>query len=125
MKSLLVVAHGSRRQASNDEVRTLILKLREQANVFAQIDCAFLELAEPSIPNGLRQLIKRGATDLIVLPYFLSAGRHVVEHIPAEIEIVRQEYPKISILLVPHLGAADGITTLLLKQSQLFIPSNM
>ena len=49
-KSLLLVAHGSRREASNDEVRALTARVREADDArFALIDCAFLELAEPAV----------------------------------------------------------------------------
>lgn len=118
MKSLLVVAHGSRREESNDEVRDLTACLREQsADAYAQVECAFLELAEPSIPDGIRNAIRAGAEQVTVVPYFLSAGRHVVKDIPAEIEVVRSESPDVEIVLAPYLGAAPGLTQLLLRQS--------
>jgi sirohydrochlorin ferrochelatase len=119
MKSLLLVAHGSRREASNDEVREVARKLGGEVNgVFDQVECAFLELAQPSIPDGIRQAIQSGATQVIVLPYFLSAGRHVAEDIPEEVEIVRKESPDIDITVAPYLGAADGLTGILLRQAQ-------
>jgi len=119
MKALLVVAHGSRRAESNDEVRELTGRLSAQANgAYDQVQCAFLELAEPSIPDGLRIAIRAGAGQVTVLPYFLSAGRHVVTDIPAELEVVRKEFPDVDIVLAPYLGAADGLTELLLLQAQ-------
>ena len=115
MKSLLLVAHGSRREASNDEIRHLTAQLREHAgNRYQSVSCAFLELAEPSIPDGIEACIQAGAKEVIVLPYFLSAGRHVQEDIPREVTGKQQEYPEIPIRLVPYLGSADGITELLL-----------
>lgn len=119
MKSLLLVAHGSRRAASNDEVRQVAKRLGGEVNgAFDQVECAFLELAEPSIPDGIRLAIQSGATQVIVLPYFLSAGRHVAEDIPEEVEIVRKERPDINITVAPYLGAADGLTGILLQQAQ-------
>ena len=83
MKSLILVAHGSRRAASNDEIRELTERLARQADgAFGRVSCAFLELAEPSIPDGIEQAVRAGAREVIVLPYFLSAGRHVAEDIP-------------------------------------------
>ena len=118
MKALLIVAHGSRRVESNDEVRALTGRLGAQADgSYARVQCAFLELAEPSIPDGLRAAIRAGATQVIVVPYFLSAGRHVVMDIPAEIEVVHKEYPDIDIVLAPYVGAAAGLTELLLQQA--------
>ena len=119
MKALLVVAHGSRRVESNDEVRDLTGRLGAQTNgAYDLVQCAFLELAEPSIPDGLRAAIRSGATQIIVVPYFLSAGRHVVTDIPAEIDVVRKEYPDIEIVLAPYVGAAAGLTELILQQAQ-------
>jgi len=114
MNSLLLVAHGSRRAASNDEVRELASQLEAHTNgTYGQVACAFLELAEPSIPDGLRQAIHAGAGEIIVLPYFLSAGRHVVVDIPGEVDVVRAEYPNVDITLVSYLGASAGIVELL------------
>ena len=119
MKSLLVVAHGSRREESNDEIRTLTRALASRAaDDFTHIECAFLELAEPSIPDGLRIAITAGATEIVVLPYFLSAGRHVVKDIPAEVEVVRSESPAVSIAIAPYLGAAPALGDVLLEQAQ-------
>lgn len=118
MKSLLIVAHGSRRQASNDEVRMLTARIAKKIGKdFEYIQSAFLELAEPSIPEGLEQCIKKGASEIIVLPYFLSAGRHVAEDIPGEVATVSDKYPEVEIKIVPYLGAMDRIVDLMIEQA--------
>ena len=115
MKSLLLVAHGSRRAESNDEVRQLTRQLEASGNrEFDQVACAFLELAEPSIPDGLRAAIRAGASEVTVLPYFLSAGRHVATDITGEVNIIRAESPEVEIVLAPYLGASPGVVELLL-----------
>lgn len=114
-KSLLVVAHGSRRQASNDEVRALTERVRAEANErFAAIECAFLELAEPSIPDGLERLIDNGARQVTVLPYFLAAGRHVTEDIPEAVAGTQARHPDVHIEIAPYLGTSDVMPRLLL-----------
>ena len=116
MKSLLLVAHGSRREASNDEVRQLTEQLRKLAkNKFTSIECAFLELAEPSIPQGIDKAIVAGCDELIVFPYFLSAGRHVSKDIPEIVAAKQQEYTDKKIKMVMHLGAVEGIAELILR----------
>ncbi len=115
MKSLLLVAHGSRRESSNDEVRQLAAKVGALAgNRYRSVNCAFLELAEPSIPDGIEACIQAGAEEVVVLPYFLSAGRHVIEDIPREVAGKQQQYPHVPIRLAPYVGSAEGITELLL-----------
>lgn len=117
MRALLVVAHGSRRPASNDEVRMLCDRIQEEkgSEEFGLVKAGFLDLAEPSIPEGIEQCIKLGADQVVVSPYFLSAGRHVSEDIPAEVEKARMANPHVSIQLAPYLGSAPGVSRLLVE----------
>jgi len=118
MKALLIVAHGSRREASNAEVRALAERIeRAQQGSFGQVAAAFLELAEPSIPDGIRAAVAAGASEVVVLPYFLSAGRHVAEDVPGLVEATRAELPEVRVTLLRHLGAAEGLTGLLLREA--------
>jgi sirohydrochlorin ferrochelatase len=110
-QALLIVAHGSRRVSSNEEVRLLTEKITDEArDQFDAVRYAFLELAEPSISDGLRGLIKDGFSDIIVVPYFLSAGRHVAEDIPGEVAKITADYPDSRIRIAPYLGMAQGVT---------------
>lgn len=118
MQALLVVAHGSSRAESNDEVRQLTDQLADKAkSMYPIVRCGFLELAEPSIPEGIEQCIQAGATEVVILPYFLSAGRHVVTDIPNEVRGKQDAYPGIKIRIAPYLGASAQVTDLLLKQA--------
>jgi len=116
MKSLLLVAHGSRKASSNDEVRQLTENLAGKATGhFDDVRCAFLELAEPSIPDGLQQCADAGADEIVVFPYFLSAGRHVVEDIPGEIDKKKDELSSVTIRQADYLGSLDGIVDMMLN----------
>ncbi len=115
MTYLLLVAHGSRRKASNQEIKTLAEKTKKMTTSFKEVKCAFLELAEPSIPDGIRNCITDGAKKVVVLPCFLSAGRHVANDIPAEVEIVINEHPEIDISIASYIGASEELIPLILS----------
>lgn len=118
MKALLLVAHGSRRQESNDEVILLVDKLRKKC--FAQyniVHAAFLELAEVLIPDGIKKCIDEGASSVVVLPYFLNSGRHVTEDIPNIVNDTIKYYPDVDIRIAPHLGASDLMMELLIASA--------
>lgn len=107
MKSLILVAHGSRREASNQEVRHLVELLgRSGGHDFGRVYCAFLELASPTFPEVVRQAVAAGAREVVLLPYFLAAGRHVAQDIPTLVEEQRQAHPGLEIRVTPYLGAA-------------------
>ena len=115
MKALLLVAHGSRRKQSNDEVIVIAEKLKQRcANDYDIVHAGFLELADTLIPDGIKHCVDDGATAITVLPYFLNSGRHVVEDIPHEVNQTKPNYPDVSIKIAPHLGASDLMMDLLM-----------
>lgn len=109
-RHLLIVAHGSRRQASNDEVRELGERLRAMRDPgIDRVEVAFLELAEPSIPDRLARCAAEGAGEIIVFPYFLAAGSHVAHDIPEALAAFSQAHPDVQVRLTPHLGASSAL----------------
>ena len=118
MKALLLVAHGSRRKQSNDEVVLLAERLKKNCSQqYNIIHAGFLELAETLIPDGIKKCADDGATSIIVLPYFLNSGRHVVEDIPNIVEETRPDYPDINIIVAQHLGASELMMDLLISSA--------
>lgn len=116
MNALLLVAHGSRRQQSNEEVSLLAQKLRQNCSQqYEVIHSAFLELADTLIPDGIKKCVDDGAKTIIVLPYFLNSGRHVIEDIPEIVNATTQKYPGIDIKIAPHLGASELMMELLIS----------
>ena len=118
-RTLLLVAHGSRRESSNLEVQELTEQLREKlATEFAQINCAFLELASPSIPDAIDHAVQQGSHEVILLPFFLAAGRHVIEDIPAILADAQQTHPQVAFTSLEHLGQANGLLDVLVQMAQ-------
>ena len=116
MKALLLIAHGSRRKQSNEEVVAIAGTLKQKcSDYFPVIQAAFLELAEPTIPDGIRQCVDQGATSIIVLPYFLNSGQHVAVDIPEIVTGCKSSYPGVDIIIAPHLGNSDTMTDLLIE----------
>ena len=77
----------------------------------------FLELAQTLIPDGIKKCVEDGATEIIVLPYFLNSGRHVVEDIPNIIDETRPEFPDVDIKVAQHLGASALMMDLLIASA--------
>jgi sirohydrochlorin ferrochelatase len=81
MNGLLIIDHGSRKAEANlqlIEVAGLVRALRTDVLV----GWGHMEIAAPTIAEGFSTLVDQGATHIVLLPYFLSTGRHVLEDIP-------------------------------------------
>jgi len=115
-RALVLIAHGSRREASNREVETITSRLRDRARQdYAIVEHAFLELAEPGIEGVLEAVVARGAVEIVVVPYFLAAGRHVVEDVPAAVRACQDRHPQVTFRTTAHLGATEALAEALLR----------
>jgi sirohydrochlorin ferrochelatase len=121
-RALVIVAHGSRREESNDEVRAFGERLfaRLGKDKYTAFATAFLELAEPSIADAIQTCIRAGATHVDVLPYFLSVGRHVNEDVPELARMAIATAPGVTMRMLPYIGANNrllDVATALISQN--------
>lgn len=113
-KALIIVAHGSRKDSSNEEVKALGEKVRSLVDKrYTFVLTAFLEFAAPSLEESMLSCIDKSASEIVILPYFLASGNHVTRDIPEAIEKIEVAYPKVKITLKEHLGSSPGMVKLL------------
>lgn len=79
--AIVIVDHGSRLEAANSAVAAVAEAVRN-ARPDDHVVHAHLGHAEPSLPEAIAACAAAGATHVRVVPYFLAAGRHVVEDVP-------------------------------------------
>lgn len=103
LPALLLIAHGSRRPEANADLEFLAEKLRHR-DQFSHVQPSFLELCEPGIIAGGIICAEKGATQVIMVPYFLSAGIHVVEDLTEARDQLRSRFPSVHFLLAEPLG---------------------
>jgi sirohydrochlorin ferrochelatase len=101
--ALLLIAHGSRRPEANADLEYLADQLRTRGS-YSIIQIAYLELASPTIETGGALCVERGATHVILLPYFLSPGKHVVEDLAAARDKLTERFPAVHFALAEPLG---------------------
>lgn len=101
--ALLLIAHGSRRAEANAELDAVAGRMRERGR-YPIVQVSYLELADPTIEAGGAACVARGATDVILLPYFLSPGRHVVEDLAAARATLSERFAHVRFTLAAPLG---------------------
>jgi sirohydrochlorin ferrochelatase len=89
MTALVVFAHGSTVAAANQAIRDVAARVEARSGYIAE--AAFLEIAEPDLPRAVAALVQRGASRIVVLPYFLAPGRHAERDLPRIIEEIRAD----------------------------------
>ena len=117
MLGLIIIDHGSRRSDANEQVKDMaerIRRLRPQAI----IAIAHLEVTPPTLTEAVADVVANGATEIVVLPYFLSQGRHVSTDIPAQLSQALTNHPRVKARIGGALGPHDLLASLLLERGQ-------
>lgn len=115
MLGLLLIDHGSRRAESNqqlEDMATRVRRLRPDAAVAA----AHMEIATPDLATAFAALVNQGAKRIVILPYFLSDGRHLMQDIPALVASAAANHPGITYSIGGALGPHDALAALLLER---------
>ncbi|MBX9582252.1 MAG: cobalamin biosynthesis protein CbiX [Gemmataceae bacterium] len=101
--ALLLIAHGSRRPEANADLEHVADVLRGRGR-YPVVRVAYLELADPDIAAGGAGCVADGAAEVILLPYFLSPGVHVVEDLTAARADLAGRFPGVRFALAEPLG---------------------
>ena len=114
MKSILLVSHGSKAPKAREEIEALAAQLKKKSGV-GIVQPAFLEIESPDITGGIRQCVRKGATEVTILLNFLNSGRHVADDIPKIIRQARENHPGIKFRTTRPIGQQNYLVDILLK----------
>lgn len=104
MQALLVVDHGSRRAEANARLGEVVALVEREVGADVIVEPAHMELAEPTLRQAFARCVARGATEVVVVPYFLSPGRHAREDIPRLAAAAAAEHPSVRVRVAEVLG---------------------
>ena len=68
------------------------------------VEPCFLELAEPDISTGGDRCVELGATRVLMIPYFLSAGVHLRRDLTSACDELNRRHPGVEFVLGSPLG---------------------
>ncbi len=113
--AILLMAHGSRVAAANDAAREVAAMVREITG-FEIVEVAFRELHEPDIQQGIDACVARGAQRVLMVPYFLFMGAHVLHDLPEEIATAHKRHPGLLLEMGRHLGVDRRLAELVAQR---------
>ncbi len=114
---IIIVDHGSRRDESNRMLEDVAALFATRfAERFEIVEPAHMELAEPSIATAYARCVARGATRVVVCPFFLGPGKHWTSDIPRLTFEAARQHPQTTYHVSQPLGIDDLILDLLAKR---------
>lgn len=115
-KTLIVLGHGSRRAEANEELIELSRMVAEN-NSNWQVHYAFVEFAQPSLEEKVRELVALGEKTIVLAPVFLTVGNHLAQGLPKRFKVLEEENPGLKLVMAQHLGADPLIAQLITKRA--------
>ncbi len=109
--TIILLGHGSRAACHMPEVAKMVA---EMGSVSVRYAC--LQFCAHDLPSAVGEAVKDGAKKVIIIPYFLHLGNHMIHDIPAEIDALRGKYPDVKIDLAEHLGVHPKLAEIVLER---------
>jgi sirohydrochlorin cobaltochelatase len=105
---VVLLDHGSREPEANAQLGALAVLLGERL-AGRRIAVAHLGVAPPALADAVAECVREGAREVVVLPCFIAAGKHVREDLPRLAEEIARAHPGVSIRLAAPLGAHPAV----------------
>jgi sirohydrochlorin ferrochelatase len=113
---IVVFAHGSSVASANESVRAVAAEMARRGG-FSLVEAAFLE-AEPDLPAAVDQLIKKGASRVLIIPYFLTLGLHLQRDLPRIVAGICRVHEGTEIRVTPPLDGLPAMSEALLARAR-------
>ncbi len=106
--AIILFAHGARDPHWAEPIRRVrAAMLAQQPDL--RVEVAFLELMEPDLPGSIGRLIQEGVRRIVVVPMFMSTGRHLKTDLPELLKRLKKAHPGVVIDLAGTVGEADTV----------------
>ena len=106
--ALVLFAHGAR----DPEWRLPFEKIQREITVRRpdlNVELAFLEIMQPSLPDTVAKLSGAGHTHIIVAPMFMAQGGHLKRDFQQLLDGLRERYPAITLENLPAVGDVEPV----------------
>lgn len=113
---VVVLGHGSREQGANADHEALA-RAWGARHPGARIVHAFVELARPSLEEGLDQAA-RASDRVVVAPLMLFAAGHVKNDVPLAVALARKRHPHVRFTAAPALGVHPALAQIVFERAR-------
>jgi sirohydrochlorin ferrochelatase len=113
--AILLVDHGSRRAEANEQLEWIARQLRDR-EPGRIVRVAHMEIASPTIAEGIAACVEAGARKIVVHPYLLAPGRHSREDIPALATEATADHPGVTVRVSEPLGEHEKLIDVVLER---------
>ncbi len=113
--AVILLGHGSRVPKAGKGMEKVAEGLKRKYG-YAIVEVCYLSRLGPHFPDIFEKCVKQGADCVVIIPYFLHEGLHIVLDIPSMIQPTAARFPDVRVVLGKNLGFDDVLVDLVEKR---------
>ena len=112
MNAMILFSHGSTLCGAGETLKTLAQKLETRGTADI-VRVGFLNYSMPRFGEAFDECVAQGATQIVVVPYFLIAGYFVKVELPKVLEPAQARHPNVPVIIAEamrdHAALEDAV----------------
>jgi len=107
----IILGHGSRSRGADTAIKRIAMEIGK-IGCYATVQYAFLQFIPPTPAEVLEKCVQQKVDKIIIVPFFLQRGTHVMRDIPDIIKDAKKRYPSIEFVVTEIIGSHHKLAQL-------------
>ena len=117
MKALVLFSHGSLLCGAGEALNSHAQRLHQMGK-WDRVAVGYLNYSEPTFAETVAECAARGATEIVVLPFFLIPGYFVTQSLPEQLAMAQTAFPELQFTVANALGFDSGLADALIASAE-------
>ena len=117
MNGLILFSHGSLLCGAGEALDAHADRLRRTGG-WDWVAVGYLNYSQPTFAESVAECAARGATQILVLPFFLVPGYFVTKSLPEELEKAQAAHPELGFTVADAIGFDAGLADAVIASAQ-------
>jgi precorrin isomerase len=114
-EAIILLGHGSRVPGAGEDMEEVANRLRGKYG-HPIVEICYLSRWGPHLPEVVEKCVHQEAQEVIVIPYFLHVGLHLVLDIPQMLQQESRKFPGVKLVLGRSLGFSEALVDLVQRR---------
>lgn len=114
-EAVILLAHGSRVPEAGEGMERVAERLREEMPGWV-VETCYMSRLGPHFPEVFEKCVEKGARKIVLIPYFLHSGLHMVLDIPKMMQEKARQFPGVRLILGKNLGFDESLVDLVRRR---------
>ncbi len=116
-ETIILLGHGSRVPDAGKDMEQVARGLRQKYG-YPMVEVCFMSRLGPHFPEVLEKCVNQGAESVVVIPYFLHMGLHILLDIPEMLQEQALRYPHVKMTFGRGFGFDDLLVDIIHRRIQ-------